>query len=107
MKLLVSAKNVSEPTVETIATYAHKRFAKLVKFIPKKAHFSPTLNVEADYNKRKKQFELKVVLNVNKKTFVYKIEISDIRAAIDIASSNIKHQLVQNKGKQWRYGLIG
>lgn len=105
MKLLLNTRNLTEPTEETLALYSAKRFNKLLKFIPRKAHFDPKLKIDAEFHRTKKKFELKIVLQVNGTDFVLNIHDEDMRRAIDRAVVGIRTQLERRKIKRWHHSF--
>lgn len=103
MRLLLSSKNLNNPSEETLYTYIQKRFAKIGSFLQKTNLDGETVEtkIKAEYYKNKKLFDIKAVLSIGGKAFVVKISDKDMRRAIDSIVENLRMQLIESRGKSW------
>lgn len=103
MRILLTAKNISNPTLDTIYNYTNRRFQKIRKLI-KKTKFDINLaevKINAEYNKSSRSFSLKAILSIGGKIFIVRIVDNDVRKAIDSITDNLRMQLVESRGKTW------
>lgn len=105
MKILLNAQNFTEPTLETLRQYSQAKFRKLLRVTPKKAHYDPVLQISARYSRNKGVFEIKAVLTINRRQFIFKVDDKDLRRAVDLAETNIRRQILNLKGKRWQTSL--
>jgi ribosomal subunit interface protein len=103
MRLLLTSKNLSNPSISTLNDYSQDKITHLNEFL-QKAKLNGENNearVNAEFIQRKKIFKLKAIFKINGTVFVVELHNTNIRRAIDEIVSNLRKQIVEFRGKKW------
>lgn len=103
MHLKINAKNTNELDQETIFSHANEKLSRLTeKLFRTYKNVKPKFEMNIEYNQNSRVYELKVILKVHNKNFIFTIQDENVKRAIDIASKNLQKQLTRYRGKNWR-----
>ncbi len=101
MKLILDSKNLNQPAISSLKLYSQNKFSNLIKKLKLNQEEIPILKINFEYNRRKKEFSIKIILSVKGRQYIFQMREHDPRRAIDIAVDNIKGQISSHKGKSW------
>jgi len=103
MRLLLNLHNFTEPTVETLREYTTLRFKSIQKILSKRQKERAQLKMSGQFIENKHLFEIKVILELDGKSFIYRFIDKDLRRIVDFAAEKIREQFLEDGEKHLAY----